>query len=141
LASSFHARVRPRSRPGIPTQIRDLALPAPARFDQFAARADPALHPPHAPAPSPLSLFRSPKFPQGNSSPPPLPVKLSTPRLAAAEYEGYFFSHNATASLTPNAGRLRPLAFFFHMTSLGGDGTGGDAFIVETLEVDRLTTP
>lgn len=67
--------------------------------------------------------------------------RAASPKLTAAEYETYFFSQNATASLVPNANRLRPLAIFSNTTELFGDGTGGDAFIVESLAVDKLVTP
>lgn len=68
--------------------------------------------------------------------------KAASPKLTAAEYEAYFFSQNVTASLTPNANRIRPLAFFFNAPDQGGgDNTGGDPFFVESLAVDRLTEP
>lgn len=67
--------------------------------------------------------------------------RAASPRLTSTEYETYFFSQNATTSLTPDAGRLRPLCIFFNTTDLFGDGTGGDAFVVESLAVDRLVTP
>lgn len=63
---------------------------------------------------------------------------VGSPKLATAEWESYFYSQNATASLTPNANRLRPKALFFSITAFAGDGTGGDAFIVEALEMDRF---
>lgn len=59
----------------------------------------------------------------------------------AAEYEVYLFSHNTTASATPNAARLRPLAFFMNTPEIAGLDSGRDAFIVGALEVDRLVTP
>lgn len=64
-----------------------------------------------------------------------------SPRLEPAEYESYFYSHNATLSTTPDANRLRPLGIFFNTGTIAGDGTGGDAFFVEGLAVDRLVTP
>ena len=67
--------------------------------------------------------------------------RVASPKLVAAEYEAYFYTHNATASLTPNANRIRPLVFFFNTVAQGGDGPGGDAFIVEALEIDRLIAP
>ena len=67
--------------------------------------------------------------------------RVASPRLAPAEYETYFFSHNVTAGVTPNAARIRPLVFFFNTTGLFGDGTGSDPFAVEALEVDRLVVP
>lgn len=67
--------------------------------------------------------------------------RAASPKLGSAEYESYFFGHNATASLTPDANRLRPLAFFFNTDFLGGSGTGGDAFIVESLALDKLISP
>lgn len=64
--------------------------------------------------------------------------RVASPKLAAAEYEAYFFSQNATLSMTPNANRLRPLVIFFNTGNQAGEGTGGDATIVNTLEVDRF---
>lgn len=64
--------------------------------------------------------------------------RVGSPKLAAAEYESYFYSQNATLSATPNAGRLRPLAIFFNSPTQAGDGTGGDATIVESLGVDQF---
>lgn len=65
----------------------------------------------------------------------------ASPKLAAATYEGYFFGQNTTSSLTPNANRLRPIPFFFNTPALFGDGTGGDALVIERLELDKLVTP
>lgn len=67
--------------------------------------------------------------------------RAASPKLAPAEYEGYFFSQNATTSQTPNSNRLRPLAFFFNAETQGNDSTGGDVLFVESLEVDKLIPP
>lgn len=67
--------------------------------------------------------------------------RAASPKLVAADYESYFYSQNATLSATPDANRFRPLAFFFNSTSLFGDGTGADAFIVEALSVDKMLPP
>lgn len=64
-----------------------------------------------------------------------------SPRLEPATYEAYFYSHNATDSITPDAGHLRPLAFFFNTNEIAGIGTGSDPFVVSTLEVDRMIVP
>lgn len=64
--------------------------------------------------------------------------RLASPKTTVAEYEAYFFSQNATLSMTPDANRLRPLAIFFNTGNQAGDGTGGDSTIVESLEVERL---
>lgn len=70
------------------------------------------------------------------------PLDLAaSPKLTAAPYEVYFYSQNATESTTPNADRMRPFAIFFNTDQLAGSGTGANAFIVETLVVDRLVTP
>lgn len=66
---------------------------------------------------------------------------VASPKLTAAEYETYFYGQNATASMIPDANRLRPLTFFFNAPELASDGTGGDAFVVEAVEVDKLIVP
>lgn len=65
----------------------------------------------------------------------------ASPKLLTAEYEGYFFSQNATLSMTPNAGRLRPLAIFVNSAALFRPNLGRDAFSVDSLAVDRMVTP
>lgn len=66
---------------------------------------------------------------------------VASPKLAAADYEGYFHGQGGTASSTLDANRLRPEVFFFNAPSIAGDGTGSDAFIVESLSVETLLTP
>lgn len=67
--------------------------------------------------------------------------RLASPKLEAQEYEVYFYSQNATASVVPETNRLRGMSFFFNADFLAGPGTGGDALAVHTLEVDRLLAP
>lgn len=64
--------------------------------------------------------------------------RVASPKLAAAEYEAYFFGHNSTLSVAPNANRLRPQLIFFNLSNVAGDGTGADATFVQSLEVDRF---
>lgn len=65
----------------------------------------------------------------------------ASPRLAAATYETYFYSQNATLSPIANTNRLRPLAIFINSGDIAGPASGGDTFIVESLEVQRLVLP
>lgn len=67
-------------------------------------------------------------------------VFAPSPKLTAATYEGYFFSQNATSSVVVDANRLRPIPFFFNVNNLFGAGTGGNAIVVESMEVDKITT-
>jgi hypothetical protein len=66
-------------------------------------------------------------------------VHAASPTLTSSTYEGYLFSQNATDSTVPDAGRLRPIPFFFNTNALFGVG-GGDAIVVESLEVDKITS-
>lgn len=68
-------------------------------------------------------------------------VGAASPKLTAATYEGYVSSQNATSSLVVDANRLRPIPFFFNTTALFGNGTGADAFVVESLTLEKLVTP
>lgn len=65
----------------------------------------------------------------------------ASPKLLEQEYESYFYSHNATDSIIPDANRLRPFAFFINSGTLAGLGTGGDAFVIQSLEADKLIAP
>lgn len=67
-------------------------------------------------------------------------VFSASPNTQTATYEVYFFSQNATLSLTPDANRVRPLPFFFNTNNLFGAGTGGNGIVIDSMEVDRLTT-
>jgi hypothetical protein len=67
----------------------------------------------------------------------------SSPKLVAADYEVYFMNNNATASLTPDADRLRFGGFGINSDVLNvlqpaGTQQGGDAFVVESYEMERL---
>lgn len=70
----------------------------------------------------------------------------AAPRLPAntggqsQTYIGYFYGQNATSSLQPNANRLRCMADFANSLDLFGI-SGGDAFSVESLEVDKMILP
>jgi hypothetical protein len=62
----------------------------------------------------------------------------ASPKLAAAEYEAYFFGQNATDSLTPNANRTRAYPFIFNTDTLFGTGNGGDALVIDGFAIDTL---
>jgi hypothetical protein len=65
-------------------------------------------------------------------------VGAASPALASGEYEGYFFSQNATDSVIPDGNRHRPQTFLFNTVGLFGNGTGGDAVVIESLEYDQI---
>lgn len=66
---------------------------------------------------------------------------VASPKLSAiADYEAYVFGQNSTLSMSPNADLLRPLVIFFNTGTQAGDGTGGDATIIDSLEVDKLNS-
>jgi hypothetical protein len=65
--------------------------------------------------------------------------RAASPKLISATYEIYHFSHNATAAAIPNGDRLRGQLFVFNTTKLYGDGTGGDALAIDTLEIETIT--
>jgi hypothetical protein len=64
----------------------------------------------------------------------------ASPKLVSAEYEAYHYSQNATDSVIVDANRLRPQMFVLNGNGLFGTGNGGDAVVVESLEVDTIVT-
>lgn len=66
-------------------------------------------------------------------------VFAASPNTQSATYEVYFFSQNATSSVTLDGNRMRPLPFFFNTDNLFGTGTGGNGIVIDSMEVDRLT--
>lgn len=67
-------------------------------------------------------------------------VFSTSPKLTSAEYDGVFYSQNPTDSVSVDADRLRGFPFLFNTTNLFGDGTGGDAVEIESLEIDVLVS-